>query len=188
MLTRRRFAVVLGVVLLAGVAALGVSAWVWAKSYSPLRVTAYGPGVGVSAQPVGGGDDAACPAASHGCGQLAFIVRGARTRIAEFHLVVKNDGRWPITIQRRDVALPCHVGNCLLIQSLRSTRTAGRFHPLRVDAHASADVWVRFRSTCRQHQPGYGSGSYTLPLAYRYLHVFEHTQNVQMPFDVDYLC
>ncbi len=202
MLTRRRLAIVLAVVVFAALTALAASSWVWAKSYAPLRVTAYGPGVGVAGRPVGSSDDGPlCPAAFNTCGHLAFVVHGDHTRIAEFHLVVKNDGRWPVTIRRTDLDAYCGqdvtFGNCFLPQALRrappagasaDVQTAGPFRPLRVDAHASADLWVRFVASCQKHEPGYGAGSYALPLVYRYLGHFERTQNVQMPFDVVYIC
>jgi hypothetical protein len=200
LLTRRRLAAVFVVVLIAALVALAVSSFVWAKSYAPLRVTAYGPGFGVSERPVGSNDDPLC-AASAPCGHLAFVIHGDRTRIAEFHLVVKNDGRWPITIRRPDLDVYCTrvvtFGNCLQPEALRRAPprsagaqavTAGRFRPLRVAARASADLWVRFAAGCQKHEPGYGEGAYTLPLVYRYLGHFERTQNVPMPFDVVYIC
>jgi hypothetical protein len=190
LLSRGRLAIAIAIVVLAGLIALAVSSFVWAKSYAPLRVTAYGPGFGVSKRPVGSNKDFACSAASADCGQLAFVVYGDRTRTAEFRVVVKNDGRWPVTIRRLDLDRYCTrevtFANCFQPDALR--RASGPFHSLRVAAHASADLWVRFVSNCRKHEPGYGYGSYALPLVYRYLGHFERTQNVQLPFDVDYLC
>jgi hypothetical protein len=200
MLTRRRLAIAIALVLFAAVAALAVSSWVWAKSYSPLRVTAYGPGFGVSERPAGA-SDSACTEAFNGCGHLAFVVHGKGTHVAEFQVVVKNDGRWPVTIRRADLhsycTLPINVDNCFELQSLRQgpprytgarAPTAGPFRPLRVAAHASADVWVRMLTSCYKHETGYRGGSYALPLVYRYLSVFERTQNVSMPFDIDFVC
>jgi hypothetical protein len=95
-------ALVLAVAILV---ALVVSALVWAKSYAPLRVTAYGPGFGVSEQPVGS-ESTACLDFT-GCGHLAFVIHGDGRRIAEFHVVVKNDGRWPVTIRSADLHSYC---------------------------------------------------------------------------------
>jgi hypothetical protein len=199
-LTRRRIVVAIAVVLVAILTALAVSSFVWAKSYAPLRVTAYGPGFGVSRRPVGSNPSVVSECGTlSGCGHLAFAVRGKRTHFAEFHVVVKNDGRWPITIRRRNLesycTLPINVNNCIELHALRqgppgtnglSTRPLG---PLRVPAHASTDLWVRFLTSCRKHDPSYySSGGYSLPVAYRYLGHFERTQNVPMPFDIDFLC
>jgi hypothetical protein len=119
--------------------------------------------------------------------------------LAEFHVVVQNDGRWPITLQRRDLesycTLPINLDNCIELHALRRgpagprTLTKRWFGPVRIAAHASTDVWVRFSTSCRKHDPGsYRAGSYALPLVYRCLGFFRRTQNVPMPFDVDFLC
>jgi hypothetical protein len=189
---------VIVVVVIAALVALAVSSFVWAKSYAPLHVTAYGPGFGVSERPVGSGDDPTC---LRPCGHLGFVVRGKGTRIAEFHVVVKNDGRWPVTIQRAELEsycmLPINSDICIELQALRRgprgddpsrSPTAGPFRPLRVAAHGSAEVWVRLLTNCRIHEDGYRSGAYSLPLVYRYLGHFERTQNVLMPFDVVFIC
>ena len=184
MLTRRRFAIVLAVLLVTALAAAAVSSWVWAKSYAPLHVTAYGPGSGVSPRPVGSSNDPACPDFT-GCGRLAFVIHGKRRRIAEMHVVVRNDGRWGITIQRGDFhpycSLPINADTCFELESMRPSRALG------VPAHASADLRLRFRTNCRKRTTGYTTGLFALPLVYRYLGVFERTQNVTLPFDVDYL-
>jgi hypothetical protein len=187
--------------LLALVIALAAGAFAWAKSNAPLRVTAYGPGFGVSERPVGSSEGGVCISVFPGCGRLGFVVRGEGRRFAEFHVVVKNDGPWTITIERGDFhsfcTLPINADECIALQELRqpppgdagglglSTRP---FRPLRVPAHASADLWLRFQTSCGKHTPGYSSGFSAFPLVYRYLRVFERKQNVTSPFDIDYVC
>jgi hypothetical protein len=183
------------------VVALAAGGFAWAKSYAPLRVTAYGAGFGVSEEPVAS-SDVPCASVFPGCGRLAFVVRGEGRSFAEFHVVVRNDGPWAITIERGDFhpfcTLPINANDCLGLQELRQPplRDAGGhalttrpFRPLRVPAHASADLWLRFQSSCLKHSPGdYSSGFSGFPLVYQYLGVFERKQIVTLPFDIDYLC
>jgi hypothetical protein len=194
-LRRRLIALVL--VLAIGVA-LAVSALVWAKSYAPLRVTAYGPGFGFSSGPYAEAGEPCFDYRPGGCAQLLFVARDAGTRIAEMHLVVTNSGRWPITIERTVVPYDCTqvVGHCFAPQELRRPPTMNAngqalstraFRPLRVEGHASADLWVRFRGRCLPSQQGVRT-RFALPLVYHYLRVFERTQRVLWPFWVTSAC
>jgi len=194
MLTRRLIALV---VVLAAVVALTVSGLVWAKSYAPLRVTAYGPGFGFSKKPYAEVEDF-CPELPRGCAQLLFVARGAGTEVAEMRVVVTNSGPWPITIDRFVGPYDCtRVANhCFAPQELRGSPTrhatgyalsTRAFRPLRVEAHASADLWVRFRGLCLPQQQGLRA-RFDLTLVYRYLRVFERTQRVLWPVWVTSAC
>ncbi len=183
MLTRGRLAIALGVATLT---ALAVTALSWTRSYAPLEITAYGPGSGFSAK-VSAESDSFCSTVDP-CSRLLFAVRGGGSRTADVHLVVTNRGRWPITIER--AAIPperCskYADYCLLPTGLR--RSGGPFRPVRVAAHASADLWVRLRGTCTPPQSG-AYGTYAVPLMYHYLGVFERSQRLEFPFSVMSTC
>jgi hypothetical protein len=199
-LTRGRIALALFLAFLALVIALAAGAFAWAKSYAPLRVTAYGPGFGVSERPVASSGDP-CISVFPGCARLGFVVRAEGRGFAEFHVVVRNDGPWAITIERGDFhsfcGLPINADYCYALQELRqppprdadgNALTTRPFRPLRVPAHASADLWLRFQTSCRKHSSGYSSGFSAFPLVYRYLGHFERKQNVTSPFDIDFVC
>jgi hypothetical protein len=186
-------------VALAGVAALAVAAFVSAKTYAPLAVTAYyGPGFGFSKE----------PRADDSSGLLDLVMRGTGDRVGEIRVVLVNTGRWPVTIK----GLPkddheCswlgkgEPGLCYGPIELRQApaKTEGGyalstspFRSIRLAAHTSGELWVRFRETCHpDRRRGIGHSYATLQgirLVYGYLGVFERTQAVGWPFGVTYVC
>jgi hypothetical protein len=91
------------------------------------------------------------------------------------------------------------IGTCAVSPELRQAprrTTAGyalstrRFHPVRVAAHGTADLWVRLRVVC--HPDPTSAGSYvslgSVPLVYHYLAKFERTEDVGWPFAVTFKC
>jgi hypothetical protein len=187
---------------LAVLVALAVSALVWAKSYAPLRVTGYGSGYGVSKK-LFASDGPCFDVVGTGCARLTFLVRGEARRFTEFHVVVRNDGPWAVTIEH--AAAPPYScsdlfnrDSCMVFRELRRqpsgqpgryALSTGAFRPLRVPAHAHADLWLRFETSCSPNKPPqYSGGTLGIPLVYRYLGHFERTQDVKAPFDFLFAC
>jgi hypothetical protein len=191
-LTRGRIALALA---LAAAVGLVVTALAWAGSYAPLRVTAFGPGYGFSKQPSVDDD-----------GVLNLVMRGTGDRVGEIRLVVANTGRLPVTVEKppRDDHECSWLGKgepglCYGPVELRQAPAKNgdgyrlsthSFRPIRLEAHETADIWVRVRETCHPDEdPGSTFSTFSgLKLVYRYLGRFQRTQEVALPFDIAYVC
>jgi hypothetical protein len=174
-----------GVVVAAGLTAVVL----WLRTYAPLDAAgafAPGPGIGAVIEPAlgSGGKEVFFPA-----------YRDGRTFLASFTL--HNGGRFAVTVERLEptaaTAAPAVAAAALQTPDSVSIAApaahARPFRPLTLAAGDTAVLVVRFRLACPARAgriPAVSTDS--LRLRYRYLHWFERTQTVTLPFAVTLRC
>ncbi len=175
---------------LAVVVAAGLTAVVlWLRTYTPLDAAgafAPGPGIGAVIEPAlgSGGKEVFFPA-----------YRDDRPFLASFTL--HNGGRFAVTVEGLepgDASPPPAVAAAALLtpDSASISAPAGHAHPfqpLTLAAGDTAVLFASFRLACparRGRIPAVSTDA--LRLRYRYLHWFERTQTVTLPFAVTLRC
>lgn len=185
-----KFAALVLAAIVVVVAAAVTTVFLWLRMYTPLDARggefAPGPGVGAVIEPaVGSG------------GKTVFFpaYRGGKPFDASFTL--HNSGHFSVTVEGLAAAspgTPPWVGPERLLTTSSVSTTApvghtGPFQPLSLSAGDTAVLVVRFALSCptgRRRVPSVFADS--VRIRYRYLHWFERTQTVRLPFAVTLRC
>jgi hypothetical protein len=173
-LSPRRVAFAVAATLFVALAAIALGLFLWARSYTPLALSA-------TASSIRG----RVPALSgQGFSSTQHYLLRPGTREVEYGLV--NDGRWAIEVDRLS-AVPAAPGE-FTVQRVVANAFSIHERPLptrgwqfRIGPHDGAGVGITFRLRCVV-QP---RGTFSLPVIalrvhYRYLRVFERTQDVPL--------
>jgi hypothetical protein len=182
MTRKSRRLLVLGLVLAAASIAAVSYAYASAADYRPLRAVAYAPGVGFSPKPTLNDE-----------GEVDLHIDGYRHRFGIVDVVVRNDGRWRVRIER-SVSRPCldrtppanGDGWCAGFDGLRDG-SGGKFAPVELAPGARTTLHLRYSGFCWGIKDA-GSTFYAVRLVYRYLGVFERGQEVGLPFSPSFTC
>ena len=177
-----------GALVVVGVAAVCLFAWI--GTYAPLRALdagyAPGPGLGADVQPVAGSQ-----------GRTVYFPTVRRGRSFDTVFTLHNTGRFAVTVLGLQEPPPGNapwIGPTDLLATTSSTASAAPseltpFSSLRLPPGDSAILVVRFGMRCQ------GTTSATpdvyadrLHLQYRYLSLFTRTQTVHLPFAVTLRC
>jgi hypothetical protein len=172
------------------VVAIGLAAAVlWLRTYAPLDGRgAYAPGPGLGA--------VSAPALGSG-GKEVFFPAYQRGRPFFASFTLHNGGRFAVKVEAMEApgatsAPSVAAGTLLTPDSLSTAGVAGHTHPFRPLTLAPGDSAVlvaRFALACPAgggRVPAVFTDS--LRLRYRYLHWFERTQEVRLPFAVTLRC
>jgi pimeloyl-ACP methyl ester carboxylesterase len=180
--------IVLGVLVVAGIAAGAV--YLWLGSYAPLRAatTGFAPGSGVGAdvQPVTGSG-----------GRAVFFPVVRRQRTFDTAFTLRNGGRFTVTVlglQAESPEAAPWVGPMKLLATTSATASADPgellpFQSLRLARGDTAILVVRFGLRCKgatSKSPDVFTDR--IRLRYRYLSLFTRTETVRLPFAVTLRC
>jgi hypothetical protein len=174
-------ALVVGMLVVAGLAVAGL---VWAKTYSPLEVTAVGP--------AGAG-----PKLALSNEEAVLRIDARKQHTADARFVVRNAGRMAVTIDRIPGTFPCTAsirkevrkgagGGCAQLAAVRKAGTTS-FQPVRVPAGGSATIRVRFSGGCWGEFAG-GETFYGVEVHYSYLGIFGRSRTLEWPLGIAYAC